>query len=64
MKKDRTPPTIPMMHSVADVVALTGLAPSTIRRAISTKVLRVHRFGRAVRVSDADLTEYLARHRQ
>lgn len=50
----------PAMLSVADVCDRLGLSESTIRRAIRDKALASHKFGRAHRVSEADLAAYIA----
>lgn len=41
-----------------------NLSPKHLRRSIKAKELRVHRFGRAQRISPEDLEDYARRHRE
>jgi len=56
------------LFSLEEVSELTGVAVVTLRRAIrersATKRLQHHRIGRAIRISEADLEDYLARCRR
>lgn len=47
------------MLTQSDVAELLGISLSTLRRRIADGTLRVHRIGRAVRVSEADLVAFL-----
>lgn len=50
--------------SVDDVAQELGVSPKHVRRAIARGELRVHRFGRAIRVAPDDLERYVGQHRQ
>jgi excisionase family DNA binding protein len=49
--------------TVLDVAERLGVSERTIRRWIAAGILPVHRFGRAVRISEIDLAAFLALHR-
>ena len=49
--------------SVTAVVQRLGVSEKTIRRLIARGALRVHRIGRQIRVSEADLAHFLEQHR-
>lgn len=49
----------PAFFTVEQVAEITALSVSSIRRAIDRKKLKVHKFGRAVRVRREDLDDYL-----
>ena len=53
----------PRMHSVKDIAAMLRLSTKTVRRMIVRGELRVHRLGRALRVSEEDLVAFTNRHR-
>ncbi len=61
--RDATP-SQPRLLTLAQVGDLTGLSTSTLRRQIKIKRLAVHRVGGALRVSEPDLADWLARHRR
>lgn len=48
------------MFSLAEIADLIGVSVSTVRRRIDEGALRVHRIGRARRVSEQDLRAFLA----
>lgn len=48
------------MLSLSDVAELLGISLSTLRRRVADGMLRVHRIGRARRVSEQDLRAFLA----
>ena len=50
--------------TIADVAEITGVATRTVRRWIERGELVVHRFGAAVRITEADLKVFLALHRE
>lgn len=50
-------------RTVAEAARWLGLSTKQLRRAIKAKELRVHRFGRAQRISPEDLDDYIRRHR-
>ena len=49
------------LRSVADVAAFLGVSTRTVRRLIAGGDLLAHRIGRSLRISEADLSVYLAR---
>jgi excisionase family DNA binding protein len=49
--------------TIADVAERLNVCERTVRRWIDFGLLRVHRFGRTVRISEADLAAFLATHR-
>ena len=49
--------------SIAQVADRLGLSPKTVRRRIVDDDLQVHRLGRSLRISEADLRAYLERSR-
>jgi excisionase family DNA binding protein len=63
MKATTNRPISPML-SINDVADITGVATRTVSRWIKGGKLVVHRFGRAVRVAEADLKVFLALHRE
>ncbi len=50
---------VPKFLSVPVIEDQTGLSKNTLRRAIARGELKVHRFGRAVKVSAEDLARWL-----
>ena len=54
----------PRLLSVASVAKRLQVSTKTVRRWIETGVLRVHRLGRCVRISETDLQEFLDQRRQ
>lgn len=57
-------PATPTLLDAAAVAARLGLSPRTVRRLIAARELPVHRIGRSVRVSEDDLTRFLAAQRR
>ena len=49
--------------SAAEVAERCGMSLRSVRRFIAAGDLPVHRLGRAVRVAEADLERFLAKHR-
>ena len=49
--------------TVADIAERLDVCERTVRRWIDEGLLRVHRFGRTVRIAEADLAAFLAMHR-
>lgn len=49
--------------NVGDIALQLNVSPRTVHRWIANHQLVVHRIGRAVRVSEADLKAFLAIHR-
>jgi excisionase family DNA binding protein len=57
----------PAAHSLLDIPAIAsrlGVSAKTVRRLIDRGELAVHRIGRLLRVSEADLRSYVARRRR
>jgi excisionase family DNA binding protein len=53
----------PQFFTIAAVAQRLDFSPRTVHRWIANGELVVHRIGRAVRVSEADLNAFLANHR-
>ena len=51
------------LRDVFSVARRLGVSTKSVRRAIASGDLTAHRLGRLLRVADADLEAYLARHR-
>ena len=54
------PPT--KLRTMAEVAEFLGISKRSVQRFAATGKLHVHRFGRAVRVSEADIAIFLAEH--
>jgi hypothetical protein len=52
------------MHTVEHIAQRAQLSVRHIRREIALENLVVHRFGRAIRISESDYQDYLSRCRQ
>jgi len=63
-KARRTSGTAAKFHSIAHVAEMLDVSTRTVSRWIADGELAVHRFGRTVRVADADLKVFLALHRE
>jgi excisionase family DNA binding protein len=50
-------------YTIAEIAERMSVDPRTVSRWIKSRLLRVHRFGRQVRISDVDFADFLARHR-
>jgi excisionase family DNA binding protein len=50
---------LPRLFNVDDVAEQLGMCPKTVRRIIDRGEIRVHRFGRAIRVSEDDLATFI-----
>lgn len=50
-------------YCIDEVAELLGVSTRTVRRAIERKELIAHKIGRAVRIAEADLKAFIARHR-
>jgi excisionase family DNA binding protein len=50
-------------YSIGEVAELLGVSTRTVRRAIERKDLVAHKLGRPVRIAEADLKIFIARHR-
>lgn len=51
-------------YSLEDVARLLDLSVSHLRRKVRLHRIAVHRFGRLIRIAEADLADYLARRRR
>ncbi len=45
--------------TVKDVAQRLQLSPKSVRRLIDEGMLRIHRFGRAIRIAEEDLNQFL-----
>jgi excisionase family DNA binding protein len=55
---------VPMkFHTVEQVAEALNVSPRTVRRWIDNEMLVAHRIGGVVRIAEADLKAFLARHR-
>ena len=54
----------PRLLSVAAVAGRLQVSTKTVRRWVEAGKLRIHRLGRCVRISEADLQEFIDQHRQ
>ena len=59
-KPSSSRPPVPRFLSVAKVAAILDMSQKKVRRHIDAGELPVHRFGRLVRVSEADLAAFIA----
>jgi excisionase family DNA binding protein len=59
-----TNPADSRLLSVKEVAEICGVSPKTVRRWIDARELHVHRLGRQLRVSPADLATFLKVRRQ
>jgi excisionase family DNA binding protein len=51
---------VPQLRTIDETAEVLNTSPRTVRRLIDSGALRVHRFGRLVRVSDDDIAVLLA----
>jgi excisionase family DNA binding protein len=51
---------IAKLRTIEETAELFNASPRTVRRLIESGALPVHRFGRLVRISDADIAAFLA----
>ena len=62
--KGGTGAALPRFFTIGDVANFLEVSSRTVRRWIKTGALRVHRFGSAVRISEADVLAFIATHRE
>ena len=55
---------LPAFYSVAETAKLLKVNPKTVRRWIENGDLTAHRFGRQIRITDADLVTLIQRSRE
>ena len=60
----RAPGGLTKFHTIEAVAEALDVSTRTVRRWIDRRKLIEHRFGRAVRISDADLRAFIALHRE
>lgn len=58
-----TAPVLPRLYSVRDVAEAMGVSSKTVRRWIKAGALPVHRLGKQLRISQADLAAFIAQSR-
>lgn len=58
------PPTLGPLLSVADVAERLDVSSKTVRRLIDSKSIAIHRIGRQIRISEADLAMYVRSQRE
>jgi excisionase family DNA binding protein len=56
-------PFITQLRTINEVAELFNTSTRTVRRLIDSDALPVHRLGRSVRISDADIATFLAANR-
>ena len=62
--KGGTGAALPRFFTIGDVANFLEVSSRTVRRWIKTGALRIHRFGSAVRISEADVLAFIATHRE
>jgi excisionase family DNA binding protein len=55
---------IPKFYTMEQIAEALGVSVRTVRRWIGSRALRAHKKGRIVRVSEADLTAFMAAWRE
>jgi excisionase family DNA binding protein len=61
--RSRRGSTLPRLYSVDEVATELDVSSKTVRRWISSGLLPVHRLGRQLRISEADLLTFIAQSR-
>ncbi len=61
-----TPGTSPLpgLYSVTETAKLLKVSPRTVRRWIEKGDLKMHRFGRQIRITDSDLVTFIRQCRE
>jgi excisionase family DNA binding protein len=54
--------TKPQFSTISAIAHRLNVSPRTVHRWVATRELVVHRIGRSVRISEADLKAFLAAH--
>ena len=57
------PSACPRLHDIPAVADILGVGLKTVRRWIADGALVTHRFGRQIRISEADLAAFIKLHR-
>ncbi len=55
---------LPALYTVTETAKLLKVSPRTVRRWIEKGDLRVHRFGRQIRITDSDLVTFIRQRRE
>ena len=55
---------LPALYSVTETAELLKVSPRTVRRWIEKGDLTAHRFGRQIRITDADIVTLIHRSRE
>ncbi len=55
---------LPALYSVTETAELLKVSPKTVRRWIGKGDLKVHRFGRQIRITDSDLVTFIRQCRE
>ncbi len=55
---------LPALYSVTETAKLLKVSPRTVRRWIEKGYLKVHRFGRQIRITDSDLVTFIRQRRE
>ncbi len=55
---------LPALYSVAETAKILKVCPRTVRRWIEKGYLKVHRFGRQIRITDSDLVTFIRQCRE
>jgi excisionase family DNA binding protein len=63
MSADKAARGTPRFFTIGQVAEFLNLSSRSVRRLIDDGQLPVHRFGRAVRIAEADLRAFIATHR-
>ncbi len=63
LPRSRRGSTLPRLYSIDEVAAELDVSSKTVRRWIAAEGLPVHRLGRQLRISEADLLAFIAQSR-
>ncbi len=55
---------LPALYSITETAKLLKVCPRTVRRWIEKGDLKVHRFGRQIRITDSDLVTFICECRE
>ena len=55
---------VSQFFTITEVAKLLAVSSRTIRRAIDSKELAAHHFGKTVRIAESDIKAFIARHRR
>jgi excisionase family DNA binding protein len=57
-------PIFPTLYSITEIAKLLKVHPRTVRRWIDKSDITAHRFGRQIRITDADLAMFISKNRK